>query len=147
MAYPAVASDLRKVGIDLELQPMSLADLVNRLIGTKEWDGDAHDFDVDTLPGIDTLRLRTWHSCQNPFPTKWYCNCNDEAQVLINQAATETDLDEWERLVGRVMQIYHDDPPALYLLHEADFEGLNKRVKNYRVEQRHIFYDEITIEK
>ncbi len=143
LAYPQVAQDLRKVGIDFELQQITLADLLNKLLGQKEWGGDAHDFDIDTLPGMDALRLRTWHSCQNPFPTKWYCN--EEAQELIKKAAVETDLGKRADIIHQVMQIYHDDPAGLYLVQEADFDGINKRVQGVRIVQRHYFYDEIRL--
>lgn len=141
-AYQLISADLKKVGIDLELQQITIPDLLGKLTKQRPFDGVAFDFDFETLPSADALRLKTWHSCFNRMST-WYCF--PETQAKIEAALNEPSVDKRRQMTQELMQIYHDDPPVIYLLAESDIDGVSKRVEGYEVIQRHVQYHKIKL--
>ena len=141
-AYQQIAADLAKIGVQMEMVSMTIPDLVGKLTKSRAWEGTAFDFDFETLPAADALRLKTWHSCFNRF-TPWHCF--PEVQAKLEAALTEPDLEKRRARTMEMMEIYHDNPPGLYLLSENDIDGVHKRIKGYRVVQRHVQYQDLEI--
>lgn len=73
----------------------------------------------------------------------WYCF--PETQAKIEAALNEPSVDKRRQMTQELMQIYHDDPPVIYLLAESDIDGVSKRVEGYEVIQRHVQYHKIKL--
>jgi hypothetical protein len=82
-AYQQIATDLAKIGVQMEMVSMTIPDLVGM------------------LPG----RAKTM----------------------------------------AMMEICHDNPPGLFLLAENDVDGVHRRIKGYRVVQRHVQCQDLEI--
>ena len=55
------------------------------------------------------------------------------------------DLDARRKLTQEIMAAYHDDAPVIWLHEVAMFEGLDARVKNYKVAHTVIRYEQIEL--
>ena len=124
--YQAIAQDLRRVGVQLTLQRIGIAKLVQHIY-EGAWPGEAFGMDYGTEPSLDGLRPFLLHSCLWSKP--WHC---DPQQVPVIEAARrEFDPGERRRLVRQLVRRHHADPPGIMLFELPRFDGLGRGVRGY----------------
>lgn len=124
--YQAVAQDLRRVGVRLQLQRIAVAKLV-QYIYEGGWPGEAFGMDYGTEPSLDGLRPFWLHSCLWQQP--WHC---DSAQVpLIEAAQKEFDPQRRTALIRELVLRHHQNPPGIMLFEVPRFDGIAKDVRGY----------------
>jgi peptide/nickel transport system substrate-binding protein len=138
--YQQVAADLSRVGVTMNLQVISIAQLL-RLTQEGSWSSEAFGMNFSAERTTDALRPTRMHSCLRPKP--WYCN--KALTEKIERAYNTADLDERRKLTQEIMAIYHDEAPGIWLHEVVMFEGLAKRVRNYKVDNTFIRYDLIDL--
>lgn len=57
---------------------------------------------------------------------------DDKIYSLLDQTLTTVDLDARAKLYGEIQTYMRDNPPFVYLYFPQAFEGVNKRVQNYK---------------
>jgi len=134
--YQQVSADLARIGVTMNLQTITVAQLL-RITQEGIFGGQAFGMNFSAERTTDALRPTRLHSCLRPKP--WYCDTALTAK--IEQAYATGDLEERRKLTQEVMAVYHDDAPVIWLHEVAMFEGLSKRVRNYRVDNTVIRYD------
>lgn len=142
-AFQHIASDLKKVGVDLELKVITTPDLIAKILNRKPWEGDAFSMQYEGYPTADASRPLGTHSCNFFFDSRW--TCEKPIMDTINAAGGEFDLGKREKLLQEAMAYYHDNATALYMYERLQVDGMAKNVKNYRLVNRTINWHEIEL--
>ncbi|NQV80281.1 MAG: hypothetical protein HQ495_06980 [Alphaproteobacteria bacterium] len=137
-----IADNLKRVGINLELRQIALADLLGKLRGQKPWDGHMWMGLVESFPTGDVMRPFATDSCS--FFGAFICD--KSIQPTIDAANSEFDKSKRAELVRKVVQHYHDEALISYMYERSVIDGLSPKVKNYRLFNRAINWHEIDIE-
>lgn len=138
--YQQVSSDLARVGVKMNLQIITVPQLM-RLTSEGAFGGEAFGMNFSAERSTDALRPTRLHSCLRPKP--WYCD--KDLTAKIETAYAEGDLDKRRKLTQEIMAIYHEQAPVIWLHEVVMFEGLSKRVRNYRVDNTVIRYEQIEL--
>lgn len=137
-----VSDDLKKIGVNLELRQIALADLLGKLRGQKAWDSQAWIGLVEPFPTNDAMRPFSTDSCS--FFGAFVC---DEAiQPTVQAANEEFDPKKRADLVRQVVKHYHDEALITYLYHRIQIDGLSPKLKNYRLFNRAVNWHELELE-
>lgn len=118
--FQQVAADLARVGVAMEVRAIPIF-----------------------TPVSDALHPMRQHSCLWHKP--WFCD--PVAQVEIDAALAESDLDRRRALTQSVMARAHDDAQALYLYDTVAFVALGPRIESFRIDFSFIRYEEIRLRK
>ena len=123
--YAQAASDLAKIGVELELQSISLPDLISKALGKSDWKGAIST--ISYIGGMQRDAMRPINSFGNSCGgLKYYCD--EEIQPVIAAANVEFDASKREKLVQQVMTRYHDQAAALFLHEQVTVWGTTKAV-------------------
>jgi peptide/nickel transport system substrate-binding protein len=136
-----IATSLQRVGINLELRQIALADLLGKLRGQKPWDGHMWMGLVESFPTGDVMRPFATDSCA--FFGAFICD--KDIQPTIDAANTEFDPAKRAELVRKVVKHYHDEALISYMYERTVIDGLASNVKNYRLFNRAINWHEIEL--
>jgi len=143
--YQQAALDLKRVGVDLELNVITLPDLIARVRDTSKFgDTQIFGFNMGSEPMIDMMRsINALHSCD--ARPKWICF----PEITDTIRASNQEFDPAKRAVHlrQIAQFYHDNPPGIYLHEQIQADGVKNYVKGYRVENRLIPWHEFTIDQ
>ncbi len=139
-SYQQVAADLRRVGIDVDLRPLSVP-AYGRGMFLGEWQGSAFGMGFTAAPSFDALRVFTRHNCAWPAP--WHCD--PEMEKLIAAARAETDLARREELTRAVMAYHHETAPAIYLFQMVRFHGVHRDLDGFEIELGFPLYDRLKL--
>ena len=141
--YQAVANDLRQIGVDAQIQEITLPALLERVANTSKFgDAQVFSFNFGSEPTMDVMRpLNALHSCKTT--TKWICF--PELQDTIDAANQEFDTKKRTELLHKIMKHYHEQAAAIYLYEEIQIDAVKNRVRNYRPVNRYINWHEIEI--
>ena len=140
--YQAVAADLRSVGVDMQLNRITVAQLV-QYIYEGGWPGLAFGMDYGTEPSLDGLRPFFLHSCLWMSP--WHC---DPRMVpLIEAARSEFDLDKRRRLVQQIVRQHHAAPPGIMLWELPRFDAVAATVRGYRTNLAFVPLEDVSVEE
>ncbi len=127
--YQAVANDLSKMGVQMEIRSITLADLVSKARALKPVDGELVSFDMGAFPTIDMMRsINALHSCKGT--TKW--TCFPDIEPTITAANTEFDLKKRDEHLRKIAQYYHDMAPALFLHEQFQLDAVSNKVKGWK---------------
>ncbi|MBL8627979.1 MAG: ABC transporter substrate-binding protein [Rhodospirillaceae bacterium] len=141
--FQQVQSDLREIGVTMEIRTMPALQYYNAL-GRTDFSGEAFPADWQAWPINDVTRSVLAHSCQRPTP--WYC---DDA-IMPTIVAARTEFDEIKALQYRhkIAQYYHDQAPALFMYEAPAFVGVSSKVKNYKlINGTHFAFTEMEVSK
>lgn len=138
--YQQVASDLRKIGVDMVFDVVPSTQFLSDLRRLAEI-AEAFTLPLPVFPIMDSMRAMAFHSCLVAIP--WYCDQN--IQPVIENALVEWDMDKAVALRQQVMRHYHDQAPVLYLHEAKTFVGLSARVRNYNDVFGFVDYDAIEV--
>jgi peptide/nickel transport system substrate-binding protein len=138
--YQVVAQDLARIGIDMEIRQITVAELIRNVI-EGGWEGDAFAMNYNHEPGIEVLRPLTNHSCLWRRP--WYC----DQRIMPTIAAAKVAFDPERALALRreVMAFYRNEYASLFLYESPYFAGLSQRTRNVRVVHGFIHFEDIQL--
>jgi peptide/nickel transport system substrate-binding protein len=139
--YSYMAQQLAKIGVDMEVRSIPIAQLISKAVGGG-FEGAAFGMEFDFKPSLDVMRGVPMHSCQRAVP--WHCD--KEIMPTIEAAQREFDRERRLALLQQIMQRYHDNPSMLFLFESVHFDGLSPRVRNYNPSNRIINYHGIRLE-
>ncbi|MEQ8249109.1 MAG: ABC transporter substrate-binding protein [Alphaproteobacteria bacterium] len=126
--YQYVASDLKKIGVDVELRVITLPDLIAKARGQKPIEGQLFSFDMGSFPTMDMMRsINALHSCNTQ--SKW--TCFPEIEPTIAAANQEFNQSKRDALLAKVAQFYHDQATSIYLHEQYQLEGMDAAVQNW----------------
>lgn len=141
--YQQVQSDLRDIGVSMEIRTMPAMQYYNALRAT-EFSGEAFPVDWQSWPTLDVTRSVLAHSCQRMLP--WYC----DSTITSTMVDARTEFDDAKALALRhqLAQHYHDQAPALFMYESPTFVGLSSRVKNYKlINGTHFQFNDMELQK
>lgn len=138
--FQAMASDFLKVGVELELRVITIPDLVSKILGRKQWEGDAFSMMYEAYPTADISRAMGTHSCL--FFNKH--TCFEEIMPTINAMNAEFDSDKRAALQRKIMQFYHENASAVFSHERIQVDGMVKNLQNYTIVNRTVPYHELT---
>lgn len=124
--YQQVASDLRAVGVRVEIETSTFAQHTSR-IRTGGWPGLGFGMDFSNMPPLDALWPIRVHSCLWSAP--WHCR--PEWTPLMRAAETATSIEERLKLTRQLLKLYHDEPSGIFLWEMPGLDGVARRVVNY----------------
>lgn len=136
--YQQVATDLRAVGVDVELRPFTVQQYL-RALHYGEFSGQGFMMDFPSAPTMDVLRSMKLHSCWWKMPYL----CVPEDQDLIERIAGEFDMVKREAMTRQLMRRFHDQAYSIYLFNTVEFYGLRKGLTGFEAEGLFIRYDKI----
>jgi peptide/nickel transport system substrate-binding protein len=142
-AQQHIASDLAKVGIDLELKVITTPILIKKILNQAPWKADAFSMQFESYPTGDGGRPMSTHSCNFFFDSRWIC---DKAIMpTINAAGSEMDPKKRVVLLQEAMKYYHDNALALFMYERAQFDAMSEHVTNYVLVNRAINWHDIVL--
>ena len=142
-ALQHIASELAKVGIDLELKVITTPILIKKILNQAPWEADAFSMQFESYPTGDAGRPMGTHSCNFFFESRWIC---DKAIMpTINAADSEMNPEKRVALLQEAMQYYHDNAFALFMYERAQFDAMSGDVKNYELVNRAINWHDIVL--
>jgi peptide/nickel transport system substrate-binding protein len=122
----AVQSDLKKVGVDCELDPIEWAVFLNR-IKKREFDS----FFLGWQLGWDPDPYQLWHSSQAAGEGSNHCYfVNAEADEIIEKLRRTFDFEERKKLCWRFQQIQQDEQPYTFMFNSMSLGGHNADLRN-----------------
>jgi peptide/nickel transport system substrate-binding protein len=136
--FQYMAQDLAKVGVALEMRNIPNSEMIKR-INFGGWGGQAYNIDFNIKPSLDALRAFV------PCFTRDLYFCDDDLRAAIRAAQAEFDLGKRTLLVRQILKRLHDDPPMLYMHETVMFDGLHRRVKDYKPSNLIINYHQIDV--
>lgn len=139
--YQQVASDLAKIGVDMEVRPLPFSQYVRGVL-QGEWGGQAFGFEYEVLPTGGSMRPFRLHSCAWPYP--WYCD--ETIQPSIEDAKHNINPGERIAAVRKVLRHYRDQAVSLMLVENMGLDGINPRVRGYNQEGGIIPFHAITLD-
>ena len=142
--YQTLADQLSQIGVEIELRPVTFATWISYYLpGTWPDHIDGFTLSWNALPYNDVLRPMEYYSCLKAVP--FYCNEDLTAQIVA--AAGEIDLIQRERRLFDLAQQIHDLAPSLFLVEINEILAASTAVKNLRVANRVVVYEELTLEE
>ena len=125
--YQQVVSDLRAVGVNVEIETSTFAQHISR-IRTGGWPGLGFGMDFNNMPPLDALWSIRVHSCLWAAP--WHCR--PDWTQLMRAAETATTVEERLKLTRQLLRLYHDEPSGIFLWEMPGLDGVGRRVLNFR---------------
>ena len=122
----AVQSDLKKIGVDCQLNPIEWAVFLDKI--------KKRDFDAIMLGwqlGWDPDPYQLWHSSQAAGQGSNHCYfVNAEADEIIEKLRRTFDFEEKKRLCWRFDDILHDEEPYSFMFNSMDLMAHNADLRN-----------------
>jgi peptide/nickel transport system substrate-binding protein len=129
-----IQDDLKQLGIRVQVVPLELRSLIDRVTQTKEYDtcvlGIA-SFDADPNPEMNVWLssggMHLWNPSQKHPATSW------EAEIdrLMEQQLTATNTVERKKLYDRVQEILVEHQPMVFLASPDILVGAKKNIGNF----------------
>jgi peptide/nickel transport system substrate-binding protein len=136
--FQYMAQDLAKVGVTLEMRSIPNSEMI-RKVNFGGWAGQAYNIDFNVKPSLDPMRGFVLCLTADRY------FCEPELLPLIRQAQVEFDLGKRTALVQQIIHRLDDDVPMLFMHETVMFDGLHKRVRNYKPSNLIINYHQIDV--
>jgi peptide/nickel transport system substrate-binding protein len=126
--------DLKQLGMRVQVVPLELRSLIDRVTQTKEYDAcvlGIASFDADPNPEMNVWLssggMHLWNPSQKHAATNW------EAEIdrLMEQQLTATNTAERKKLYDRVQEILVEHQPMIFLASPDVLVGAKKRIGNF----------------
>lgn len=125
--YQQIGSDLKKVGINLEI----VSRPINRQLQDIFLGNVSSDlFNMNTR-GTDPIVDYRHRSCLRPSPARKSFHCDPVLTRMIKQATAEPDIDMRRKLYAGIARYERDNPPGIILWQRPDFDALSSRIRGY----------------
>jgi len=129
-----VEDDLKQLGIRVQVVPLELRSLIDRVTQTKEYDAcvlGIASFDADPNSDMNVWLssggMHLWNPAQKHAATEW------EAEIdrLMEQQLTATNNAQRKKLYDRVQEILAEHQPMIFLASPDILVGAKKNVGNF----------------
>ena len=140
--FQVMASDLAKVGINVEINLMPYGEIQKRVQGSS-WEGDLTSQVMFFSPMQDASIPFTVYGCNTIRPP---ISCIPELTPLIEAQAREFDPDKRLAILQELMKRSNEEAMALFLFEGFDITGVAKRVKGYKNWNKVIHYENMSID-
>src|SRR5712671_3234485 len=129
-----VEDDLRQLGMQVQVVPLELRSLIDRVTQTKEYDAcvlGIASFDADPNSDMNVWLssggMHLWNPAQKHAATEW------EAEIdrLMEQQLTATNNARRKKLYDRVQEILAEHQPMIFLASPDILVGAKKNVGNF----------------
>lgn len=130
-----VEDDLKQLGMRLQVVPLEMRSLIDRVTQTKEFDAcvmGIGSFDADPNSDINVWLssggMHLWNPAQKHASTDW------EAEIdrLMEQQLTATSSAQRKKLYDRVQEILVERQPMIFLASPDILVGAKKNIGNFR---------------
>ena len=129
-----IQDDLKQIGIRVQVVPLELRSLIDRITQTKEYDAcvlGLASFDADPNSDLNVWLssggMHLWNPSQKQPATNW------EAEIdrLMEQQLTATNIARRKKLYDRVQEILVEHQPMIFLASPDILVGAKKTVGNF----------------
>lgn len=145
-----VASDLRKIGIKLDVIPIQFASWLRKWYGgplsTSVDFPEMFSLNIVLGPQLDVGRIFRTHSCEKKINGNYGFYCDPEIMPLIRASRKEFDSEKRKRILYKIMENYNRNPSAIYLFSLKDVTGLNNQVYGLTNTNRNYSYEKVFME-
>jgi len=128
-----IASDLKKIGITVNVQPLEFRSLVSKLMETFDYEAVLLAFtrpDLDPSSTMNVLlsssSMHVWHPNQNTPASAWEKRIDE----LLNLQLTTYDFNLRKKYYAEVQKIMDDNIPIIYLYAPLAISVYKKNIKN-----------------
>jgi peptide/nickel transport system substrate-binding protein len=130
-----IQDDLKQIGIRVQVVPLELRSLIDRVTQTKEYDAcvlSIANFDADPNSDLNVWLssggMHLWNPSQKRPATDW------EAEIdrLMEQQLTATNTTQRKRLYDRVQEILTERQAMIFLASPDVLVGARKSIGNFR---------------
>jgi peptide/nickel transport system substrate-binding protein len=130
-----IQDDLKQLGMRVEVVPLELRSLIDRVTNTKEYDAcvlGIASFDADPNSDLNVWLssggMHLWNPSQKHPTTDW------EAEIdrLMEQQLTSTNIAQRKKLYDRVQEILVERQPMIFLASPDILAGAKKSIGNFR---------------
>lgn len=132
----SIKQDLSRIGITVNFKPMEFNTLVNKLLGTLDWESVILGFTgspIDPHGGINVWNtegpLHLFNKKDGNKPqavTDWELKLNE----IFNKAALELDFGKRKKLYDEYQKIVYEQKPLIYLYSPLRIEAIRTKFKN-----------------
>ena len=132
----AIKQDLSKIGITVNFKPMEFNTLVNKLLGTLDWESVIMGFTGSPLDPHGGLNVWNSSGTLHLFNKKtedtlqsvsdWELKLND----IFEKAALELDFEKRKRLYDEYQKIVYEQKPIIYLYSPLRITAIRTKFKN-----------------
>lgn len=122
--FQAVAANLKAVGVNLTVDAVPFSTWLTNYLKAS-FPTQINELGWSNLPALDIQRAASYYSCQKT-PAIF---CNKAVLPLLNEAASTPSLSKHTQLLQEVMQIDHDNPPAIFLTDMISIDGLSSKLQ------------------
>ncbi|MDL4774156.1 MULTISPECIES: ABC transporter substrate-binding protein [Thermomonosporaceae] len=136
--YQAVKQDLAKVGVNLTLNQMTFPNWMQRYTGNS-WKTEAFGLSWNALPTMDPTRAMTNFTCLRAATFF----CDKPTADHLSAALTNMDADKRAAQLRKVVAEMHENPPALYLVHQITIVGKSAGLEGAKDDNRFFRYDQM----
>lgn len=136
--YQSVKQDLAKVGVELTLRQLTFTSWLQTYLANS-WKGEAFGLSWNALPTMDSTRAMSNFSCLR----KATFFCDRPTADLLEKAMVNMDPANREKQIQQAVQAMHDNPPALYLIHQITIVGRSADLQNAKDDNRFFRYDQM----
>ena len=144
-----VASDLRKIGIKLDVIPIQFASWLRKWYGgplSKSVDfPEMFSLNIVLGPQLDVGRIFRTHSCEKKINGYFGFYCDPEIMPLIRASRREFNPQKRKKILHKIMDNYNSNPSAIYLFTLKDVTGLNSKIYGLTNTNRNYSYEKVLI--
>lgn len=137
--FVQVASDLSKVGVQLDVNKIVNAEWGKKFLGVL-WEAPTFSLTLGVAPEMDANRPMIFQSCRRE--PAYYCN--KEVMPLIDAADAEFDMDKRRELLHELAAKLREDAPAIFLFEQKELNAYSKRVRGFKNVNRIVRYENIS---
>jgi peptide/nickel transport system substrate-binding protein len=139
-AYQQVASDLAKVGVEMEIRTVQGPQYLQNIFITGNY-ADALIVPWQSAPTIDVMRAVNIHSCNTL--KAWYCD--REIMPAITAAFAEWDEAQGLNYRHQIGRHYHAQAASLFLYEMVYFAGVSKNTTGFADHFGFVTYEDIVV--
>ncbi len=139
--YQQVASDLGKVGVNVDLQQIAFPEWLKKFLAN-EWAGAGFGLSWNSSPYMDSVRPFGYQTCAKRNPHF----CDESMSPLYAQVNAEFDPEKRKQLLWQLHAMAKDVAPAIFLVEQIDVTGIAKNVEGFEYVNRLILYPKISIQ-
>ena len=139
--YQQVASDLGKVGVNVDLQQIAFPEWLKKFLAN-EWAGAGFGLSCNSSPYMDSVRPFGYQTCAKRNPHF----CDESMSPLYAQVNAEFDPEKRKQLLWQLHAMAKDVAPAIFLVEQIDVTGIAKNVEGFEYVNRLILYPKISIQ-
>ncbi len=148
-AAQGVQADLKRVGIEVELKPVTFAQLISAMQTRGQVPMGISGWNVAIPDGMDMLGQQfDGRSVTNPFTWNTSFYQNPQVDRLLDEAAPEVNLERRYKLYQRVEEMIMQDAPLALLGHMNKYALRQRRLKGPLLEPLWIYrFDRVWVEE